>query len=69
MTGLEITLFILGAAFIIISFFIVGGNERSAKDAVRSALDANVYEQMHEDFVEKANKRADFLLHDTEDKL
>ena len=69
MTGLEITLFILGAAFIIISFFIVGGNERSAKDAVRSALDANVLEQMHEDFVEKANKRADFLLHETEDKL
>ncbi len=69
MTGLEITLFILGAAFIIISFFIVGGSERSAKDAVRSALDANVLEQMHEDFVEKANKRADFLLHDTEDKL
>ncbi len=69
MTGLEITLFILGAAFIIISFFIVGGNERSAKDAVRSALDANVLEQMHEDFVEKANKRADFLLHETEDQL
>ena len=69
MTGLEITLFILGAAFIIISFFIVGGSERSAKDAVRSALDANALEQMHEDFVEKANKRADFLLHETEDKL
>ncbi len=69
MTGLEITLFILGAAFIIISFFIVGGNERTPRDAARSALDANVLEQMHEDFVEKANKRADFLLHETEDKL
>ncbi|MBO7353065.1 MAG: hypothetical protein J6U61_02275 [Lachnospiraceae bacterium] len=59
----------MGAAFIIISFFIVGGNERTPRDAARSALDANVLEQMHEDFVEKANKRADFLLHETEDKL
>ena len=69
MTGLEITLFILGAAFIIISFFIVGGSERTAKDAALSALDPNTLEQMHEAFVEKTNKKADLILHDTEDKL
>ncbi len=69
MTGFEIALFILGVAFIIISFFIVGGNERSAKDATRSALDNSEYEELHEAFVEKTNRKADLILHDTEDKL
>ncbi len=69
MTGLEIALFILGAAFIIISFFIVGNTDRTAKEAAASAFDTNTLEQMHEAFVEKSNKKADLILHDVEDKL
>ena len=69
MTGFEIALFVLGVAFIIISFFIVGGNERTAKDATISALDNSAYEEMHEAFVEKTNRKADLILHETEDKL
>ncbi len=69
MTGFEIALFVLGVAFIIISFFIVGGNERSAKDATLSAMDSSEFEELHEAFVDKTNRKADLILHDTEDKL
>ncbi len=69
MTGLEITLFILGTAFIIISFFIVGNNESSAKNSAMSALEADSFEQLRSDVMTKTVKEADIILHEAEDKL
>ena len=69
MTGLEITLFILGTAFIIISFFIVDNSEKTPKSIASRALDADAFEQMGTDFKEKSAREADIILHETEDKL
>ena len=69
MTGLEIALFILGTAFIIISFFIVDNTDRSPKAALTGALDADAFEQMRTDIIEKTTREADIILHETEDKL
>lgn len=69
MTGLEIALFILGTAFIVISFFIVGNNDRTPKAAATSALDADSFEQLREGFVTKSQKEADIILAETREKL
>ena len=69
MTGLEITLFILGTAFIIISFFIVDNSEKTPKNVTESALNADAFEQLRSDFVENSTREADIILHQTEDKL
>lgn len=69
MTGLEIALFILGTAFIVISFFIVGNNDRTPKQAAASALDADSFEQLKEGFVSKSQKEADIILAETKEKL
>lgn len=69
MTGLEITLFILGTAFIIISFFIVDNSDKTPKDVATEALNADTLEQLRSDFVENSNREADIILRETEDKL
>lgn len=69
MTGLEITLFILGTAFIIISFFIVDNSENKPKASAARALDADAFEQLRTDFTERTAKEADIILHEAEDKL
>lgn len=70
MTGLEIALFVLGAALIIISFFIVeGSGKASVKGTIDSEDAVNSFEELKNHFVDSANKEADFILHDCEDKL
>lgn len=69
MTGLEIALFILGTAFVIISFFIVENNDRTPKAAATSALDADSFEELREGFVTKSQKEADIILAETKEKL
>lgn len=69
MTGLEIALFILGTAFVVISFFIVGNNDRTPKQAASSALDADSLEQLREGFATKSQQEADIILAETREKL
>lgn len=69
MTGLEITLFFLGTAFIIISFFIVDNNDKKQAAAVSAVPDREAVEQLRKDFADKSAMEADILLHETEDKL
>lgn len=67
-TGLEIALFILGAAFIIISFFIVDSKDKY-KESLSQRADSEGLDELREAFVESAEKEANAILQDTKDKL
>lgn len=68
MTGLEIALFILGAAFVIISFFITADNEKNEKEQV-NLPDTKELEALSARIINDAGKKADSLLEDTESRL
>lgn len=69
MIGLEVALFILATAFVVISFFIVDNKEKSVAERTHDALGADAFEQLRTDLMEDANKKADLIFHETEDKL
>ncbi|MCR5322888.1 MAG: hypothetical protein K6E85_06435 [Lachnospiraceae bacterium] len=70
MTGLEIALFILGVAFIIISFFIVD-NSRSGKGSGMSetGISGEAIRRIGADAIEDMNHKSDLLIAESEDKL
>ncbi|MBO4415326.1 MAG: hypothetical protein J5824_05005 [Lachnospiraceae bacterium] len=70
MTGLEIALFILGVAFIVISFFIVD-NSKSGNGSGMSASSINTeaIRRIGADAIEDMNRRSDLLIAESEDKL
>ena len=71
MTGLEIALFILGAAFIIISFFIVDNSSRYSRSqgASDSTVTGEAIRRIGADAIEDMNHRSDLLIAESEDKL
>ncbi|MCR5768177.1 MAG: hypothetical protein K6G45_06785 [Lachnospiraceae bacterium] len=71
MTGLEIALFILGAAFIIISFFIVDNSSRYTRNqgASDSTVTGEAIRRIGADAIEDMNRRSDLLIAESEDKL
>ena len=71
MTGLEIALFILGAAFIIISFFIVDNSSRYTRNhqASDSTVTGEAIRRIGADAIEDMNRRSDMLIAESEDKL
>ncbi|MCR5331013.1 MAG: helix-turn-helix domain containing protein [Lachnospiraceae bacterium] len=71
MTGLEIALFILGAAFIIISFFIVdgGNNARKGPGQSETSITGEVLRRIGADTIEDLNHKSDLLIAESEDKL
>lgn len=69
MIGLEIALFILATAFVVISFFIVDNKEKSVAERTQDALGADTFEQMRTGLLADAGKKADLIFHETEDKL
>ena len=70
MTGLEIALFILGVAFIVISFFIVD-NSKSGNGSGMSASSINTeaIRRIGADAIEDMNRKSDLLIAESEDKL
>ena len=71
MTGLEIALFILGAAFIIISFFIVDNGNGSGRNTGPSetSITGEVLRRIGADTIEDLNHKSDLLIAESEDKL
>ena len=71
MTGLEIALFILGAAFIIISFFIVdnGSNSGRSGGPSETSITGEVLRRIGADTIEDLNHKSDLLIAESEDKL
>lgn len=68
MIGLEIALFILGAAFVIISFFITGDNEKT--ENLRNDIpDIDRLSKLGAGIIDDTEKKADAILEDTEEKL
>ncbi len=71
MTGLEIALFILGAAFVIISFFITADNEKNEKNEKKSTdiPDTGELEALGARIINDVNKKTETLVEDTESRL
>ena len=69
MAGLEIALFVLGAAFIVISFFIVEGSSGNGKQISDGALARETLRRISADAIEDMNHKSDLLLAESEDKL
>ena len=69
MTGLEIALFVLGAAFIIISFFIVDNVSGSSRGVSDRTLAGDTLRRISADAIEEMNHRSDLILADSEEKL
>ena len=69
MTGLEIALFVLGAAFIIISFFIVDNVSQTSRTPSDKTVAGDTLRRISADAIEEMNHRSDLILADTEDKL
>lgn len=76
MTGFEIALFVLGAAFVIISFFIVGDTDdnkskttENDKERIPDELTPELLEDMRIKLRSAAEDELDDIINDTEEKL
>lgn len=68
MIGLETALFILGAAFVIISFFITGDNEKT-ENSRNDIPDIDSLSKLGAGIINDTEKKADAILEETEEKL
>ncbi|MCR5685765.1 MAG: hypothetical protein K6G81_10170 [Lachnospiraceae bacterium] len=69
MTGLEIALFVLGAAFIVISFFIIDSNEAVAKSPSENDVSRETIRRISADAIEDINRKSDTIVAESEDRL
>lgn len=67
MGGLEIALFVLAIAFVIISFFLIDNNQKVDEKA--ALADARELSAIGSGVLEKVNKEADEIVSDTEERL
>lgn len=67
--GFEIALFVLGAAFVIISFFIVDNGNKESDNSDAQAEDSERADDIYERIVTRCSKEADIILQETEEKL
>ena len=69
MTGLEIALFVLGAAFIVISFFIIDNGEGAAKSPSENDVSRETIRRISADAIEDINRKSDSIVAESEDRL